>query len=1344
MRHSCITAVLLLFAASCPNTASAARGTARTSPLFPFNDTTIDRKANKKKKKDKDPCQGKSKKKSTLPRDCFETIAPTDSPTPAPLVTITCPQQDPTLFNRETSLPYFGRPQLLKQTEITALEEIFMETYNLVVADCTNGSFRTLENVQIIPPNDVGNSTINIPYPFPLVHRVSFSCRGCNTNETFLFSVDETNISDVAFGSQRYLESVHNFLIDTTQEFVAKSTLNDEENSQVFSFVPDDGVGVVEGSFRNLQESRGTNEPSSLAQTITPIVEIEACPECPGPSSAYFVGNYSALLQGKINDGNISAIESLGGEPLELQNITCNTTLDEFESIVFVDFLLGNTTEAPTAEEVSALEETFQISYNSLNRLNSETCDPQFREVLQVRLEGQDVPYSRRDLQLSTADDIGCGNSSVATNRCNITHTPARLQLPVAFLFRVRGRCRGCKTDRNLFDQGSRRRSLESIPVPLLSQSNDHRALQFFPPSNPNNTDDCVCVIDPPEFRAPTRSEFTAVYNRTVTSLVEEGEVDFVQAVEEVAEVEEVPCPEETSFTTQIVVGFEGFPARLDEDEEADLQDLFVFSFNEVSQEVCDEKFRKLESVAVLQLLDEFENPINRTAVGNPETNVRFTIVFEVFGRCRDCPPDLNLFDDAGVRRLALQDGRTHGHMPRRMEEGNDCFCDIEFRDNRPPTDDEFIQEFTKNARLNLDSIEDALLVEAGPTATPTLTPTTSAPSALNVEVFEALFEMPFNLDNRTFSSGAEFPIYVLDSRPNAPGDYAGNRSSDGAPFTLQVAEITLGWAMLQEQGNTTGLSGREADYVNCTIIGLTNAPVSLGALVVTAIDDAGNITSVQMVPIVDPSTQLSARRALAIDVAGKPLLVGHWIARNLQSGRCVNYIDDAFSSYRCFGEGEGVNVDQGCVLDSRSSYRNGIASVRNDYDELEEFRSSELRTILIGRLLETAVGLVRCGSSVDCLLEEHTEAVRRETTLRQALTVDITERAAAIDVQEGSVCDRVEGKISDCFSCGVCPEEVDDTECCSNDDCVADGFCVAGTCLRDGTPRFTLEWRGDDDLSLRVVTPGGISISADNPVDESTGGQWEQGLRTQGLGLYAESIYFSSSLRVPESLSQTGLAPNGIYTVSVTGQQDGLTLDAWVLTMYVDGVAQEPPRRGMGGTVEDLEFDFVRPTDVPSTVPSSFPTDSLMPSIGPTGGPSAIPTWLPSINPSNAPSGPTGAPSQLPSSSSPTVVASGVPSGTPSASSDGPSQSSDFPTSVPSVQDSSQPSVVPSFRRPAVHRAGRLKGHLCCRLKGHPLDHPIFRRPYHPIVQAFPTLRLPLQPLHLLLRPLWQVTFHH
>jgi hypothetical protein len=117
--------------------------------------------------------------------------------------------------------------------------------------------------------------------------------------------------------------------------------------------------------------------------------------------------------------------------------------------------------------------------------------------------------------------------------------------------------------------------------------------------------------------------------------------------------------------------------------------------------------------------------------------------------------------------------------------------------------------------------------------------------------------------------------------------------------------------------------------------------------------------------------------------------------------------------------------------------------------------------------------------------------------------------------------------------SCGIASE------------CIAanqGSVCVNNECLRDGNPRFTLTWTGDDDLDLSVVTPAGVKISYQNDFDAATNGAFDTGFVQDVYGSHVESIYFPTG-------------PDGAYHIFVTqfaeqGEED----DTWTLQVFMGG----------------------------------------------------------------------------------------------------------------------------------------------------------------------------------------------
>ncbi|CAJ1965099.1 unnamed protein product [Cylindrotheca closterium] len=116
--------------------------------------------------------------------------------------------------------------------------------------------------------------------------------------------------------------------------------------------------------------------------------------------------------------------------------------------------------------------------------------------------------------------------------------------------------------------------------------------------------------------------------------------------------------------------------------------------------------------------------------------------------------------------------------------------------------------------------------------------------------------------------------------------------------------------------------------------------------------------------------------------------------------------------------------------------------------------------------------------------------------------------------------------------------------ECCSDFDCpTARDFCVRAYCIRDGSPRFTLTWDGDDDLDLIVDTPLGTTLSRSLIFDPLSGGIFEADNNQEELGSHFENVYFPLAG-----------SPFGEYSLQVRSFRRNGSDDSWTLQIYSDG----------------------------------------------------------------------------------------------------------------------------------------------------------------------------------------------
>ncbi|KAG7360430.1 CD80-like C2-set immunoglobulin domain containing protein [Nitzschia inconspicua] len=112
--------------------------------------------------------------------------------------------------------------------------------------------------------------------------------------------------------------------------------------------------------------------------------------------------------------------------------------------------------------------------------------------------------------------------------------------------------------------------------------------------------------------------------------------------------------------------------------------------------------------------------------------------------------------------------------------------------------------------------------------------------------------------------------------------------------------------------------------------------------------------------------------------------------------------------------------------------------------------------------------------------------------------------------------------------------------ECCDNLDCLDPvSVCIQRTCIVTGALDFILTWTGNDSLSLVVLTPLQNPISVQSPVDEATGGIFQNDPYQPGFGFHVESIVFQNS------------PPSGTYSFFVKSTMTVGSEDQWTLKVY-------------------------------------------------------------------------------------------------------------------------------------------------------------------------------------------------
>jgi hypothetical protein len=242
-----------------------------------------------------------------------------------------------------------------------------------------------------------------------------------------------------------------------------------------------------------------------------------SCAPCETPTPEIFIMNYNNVLLEIAGDTlhSVITVDSVS----ELEEVSCEEEISLIETSLAIEFF-GNPNEA-SPEELADLAQSLRETFNALNGLNDQICDLLFRVVVSVEAE-LDKTQNRRNLQ------DGTGNSPFVSS-------------PFLLLFKVIFQCRGCHSGTTLLMDDAPRRLL-----PL------DRHLQ---------AGGCLCPMGIANFRPPSRDDFDATFNQTVTILIAQDEVRFVTAVGETAEIEEISCLAEVDDRqTQLVIEADGDP----------------------------------------------------------------------------------------------------------------------------------------------------------------------------------------------------------------------------------------------------------------------------------------------------------------------------------------------------------------------------------------------------------------------------------------------------------------------------------------------------------------------------------------------------------------------------------------------------------------------------------------------------------------------------------------------------------------------------------------------------------------------------------------------------------------
>ena len=415
-----------------------------------------------------------------------------------------------------------------------------------------------------------------------------------------------------------------------------------------------------------------------------------------GPTEPSVVDRFGQLLR--------PLVSSVALFPNVISVVECQF-LTSFSTSVILSFAaigLGGD-DASEDEKLDAIGEAFVNGYNR----DATRCDPLFRQINDFRVvdrnitvnneflnsETQNGPGGHRILTKtriqrrrtqSTVTDFPTGAPSPFSGAVNPPSSSETTQPTTAFfdsgpsqfnvLLSIAGTCRGCASNFGLFDQVSRGR--------ILQEEDDD--FEIYSQNGIEAKGSCFCPPDS-ELSQPTREDVAEAL----------GDLAFVDQAE-LEEIALLRCVVETNeFETVVRIDFFAIADDIEDEDLEFVEDLWQSTYNRLSEEFCDELFRRSDRVDSI----EFEQ------ISTPDENgvsiVQFNL--DVIGTCRDCDDDAAFVDE---------DEDDQG------TDGDFCFCTEPGLETRIPTEAEFeealIEAFEEARRRRLQEKKYAVVGLAG------------------------------------------------------------------------------------------------------------------------------------------------------------------------------------------------------------------------------------------------------------------------------------------------------------------------------------------------------------------------------------------------------------------------------------------------------------------------------------------------------------------------------------------------------------------------------------------------------------------------------------------------------
>ena len=435
-------------------------------------------------------------------------------------------------FEVHTILNLTGIPSLISEAVVTALETSFVVAYNDLITCPLLGTSRTLHNATIVYTGiTTGFSVQSMTF---LVIARGRDCTFCASNASIhLFS----NVSSSGFQSrirQRELRQMTEREHATTSKVSADLWRKPTTGSRVV----DNGqnrraavrnVRLEKGEKEKAQASEAQSAMSSYFRNSTAVShQNSASPSdlkralqntggctCRGPSQSAFTTLLSALLlnSSALNSsstntsggGGLTAIYGVAGATQLLPVSGCNPSNQSDFNTTAVLRIAAAAAQSLSSTDLQIIGDQIKQSYTAVNNLNSQVCDPYFRQIVQVQYQAN---RRRRRLANVVTNTTQGGAYNVSYNASNGTNTTTGGNATTSYssgtivdlIFLLSGTCIGCPTNAPLFNYVSSRRQLQQ-GSPFTSQT----------------TADTTCLCPQgAKITLPSVQEFTQVLNASL------------------------------------------------------------------------------------------------------------------------------------------------------------------------------------------------------------------------------------------------------------------------------------------------------------------------------------------------------------------------------------------------------------------------------------------------------------------------------------------------------------------------------------------------------------------------------------------------------------------------------------------------------------------------------------------------------------------------------------------------------------------------------------------------------------------------------------------------------------